>query len=114
METWLVTGSRGFLGTNAGVFLQGRARLVGQTRVSAASTLYERIIALDLRDAAEMARRIYPLMQSDLLEAMKGAKNGRRLLANPDLRDDVRLCVQRETIPFAVTMMPSGVVRKLD
>lgn len=65
-------------------------------------------------DAAEMARRIYPLMQGDLLEAMKGAKNGRRLLANPDLRDDVRLCVQRETVPFAVTMMPSGVVRKLD
>ena len=54
------------------------------------------------------------LMQSDLVEAMKGAKNGRRLLANLELRDDVRLCVQRETIPFAATMMPSGVVRKLD
>ena len=65
-------------------------------------------------DAAEMARRIYPLFQSDLFEAMKGSRNGRRLLANPDLRDDVRLCVQRETIPFAVTLMPSGVVRKLD
>lgn len=65
-------------------------------------------------DAAEMARRIYPLFQSDLFEAMRGSRNGRRLLANPDLRDDVRLCVQRETIPFAATLMPSGVVRKLD
>ncbi|MDP1878039.1 MAG: SDR family oxidoreductase [Actinomycetota bacterium] len=51
METWLVTGSRGFLGTNAAVYLSGRARLVGQARTTEDSRLYERIIGLDLRDA---------------------------------------------------------------
>lgn len=65
-------------------------------------------------DAAELARRIYPLMQNDLVDAMKSSRNGRRLLAIPELRDDVRLCMQRETIPFAATLMPGGAVRKLD
>lgn len=64
-------------------------------------------------DSAEIARRIYPLMQFNLLDAMKQSLNGRRLMANPDLRDDVWLCVQRETVPFAATLLPSGVVRKL-
>src|SRR5712671_5664636 len=35
-------------------------------------------------DSAEVARRIYPLMQFDLLGAMKHSRNGRRLLANPE------------------------------
>ena len=80
METWLVTGSRGFLGTNAGVFLQGRARLVGQARVSAASTLYERIIALDLRDAAEMARLVREVRPDVILNS--AAISGHETSAN--------------------------------
>ena len=64
-------------------------------------------------DSAEIARRIYPLMQFNLLETMKQSTNGRRLLANPELRDDVWLCVQRETIPFVAALMPGGAVRKL-
>lgn len=63
METWLVTGSRGFLGTNAAVFLAGRARLVGQARTTADSHLYERIIGLDLRDAdgvGDLVREVDP------------------------------------------------------
>jgi len=64
-------------------------------------------------DSAEIARRIYPLMQFNLLDGMKHSRNGRRLLANPELRDDVWLCVQRETAPFAATLMPGGTVRKL-
>ena len=64
-------------------------------------------------DSAEMARRIYPLFQLDLLDAMKSSCNGRRLLANPELRDDVRLCVQRETIPFVASLLPGGAVRRL-
>ena len=54
METWLVTGSRGFLGTNAGAYLRGRVNLVGQARVGAESKLYERIVGLDLRNPDEM------------------------------------------------------------
>lgn len=64
-------------------------------------------------DGAEIARRIYPLLQFDLMDAMKSSRNGRRLLASPDLRDDVRLCVQRETIPFVASLLPGGAVRRL-
>lgn len=66
-----------------------------------------------LSDSAEIARRIYPLLQFNLIEAMKHSLNGRRLMANPELRDDVWLCVQRETVAFTAMMMPSGAVRKM-
>jgi len=64
-------------------------------------------------DSAEIARRIYPLLQFNLIDAMKHSRNGRRLMANPELRDDVYLCVQRETVAFVATLMPGGTVRKL-
>jgi len=64
-------------------------------------------------DSAELARRVYPLMQSNLLEAMKSARNGRRLLAHPELRDDVWMCVQRETVSLIAGICPDGAVRRL-
>src|SRR5438105_15698794 len=63
-------------------------------------------------DSAEVARRLYPLMQYDLLGAMKHSRNGRRLFANPELRNDVWFSVQRETLPFAAELCPDGAVRK--
>jgi 2-phosphosulfolactate phosphatase len=63
-------------------------------------------------DSAEIARRIYPLMQYDLLGAMKHSRNGRRLLANPELRSDVWFSVQRETVAFVAEMCADGAVRK--
>src|SRR5262245_26207155 len=66
-----------------------------------------------LSDSAEIARRIYPLLQFNLVDAMKHSRNGRRLLAHPELRDDVWLCVQRETVSFVATLLPSGAVRRL-
>ena len=64
-------------------------------------------------DSAELARRIYPLMQSNLLDAMRGSRNGRRLLSMPALRDDVWFSVQRETVSFTAQMGPDGAVRKV-
>lgn len=64
-------------------------------------------------DSAEIARRLYPLMQANLLEAMKSARNGRRLLAHPELRDDVWYCVQRETVSFVAGREADGAIRKL-
>ena len=82
----------------------------------AAGALCERIwqnyAGGQIADSAEIARRIYPLMQHDLLGAMKHSRNGRRLLANPDLRSDVWYCVQRETIPFVAALTSDGSVRK--
>jgi 2-phosphosulfolactate phosphatase len=65
-------------------------------------------------DSAELARRIYPLMQSNLLDAMKQSRNGRRLFSMPALRDDVWYSVQRETVSFTAQMAADGVVRKMN
>ena len=62
-RTWLITGARGFLGTNAGAALTGRVDLVGQARQSAPSTLYREIVGLDLRDPEpldDLIRRVRP------------------------------------------------------
>ena len=63
LHTWLITGARGFLGTNAGVWLNGRVDLVGQARQSATSPFYREIVGIDLRDPeplTELIRRIRP------------------------------------------------------
>ncbi len=82
--------------------------------VLAAGALCERIWADyasgHVADSAEMARRLYPLMQSDLTGAMRFARNGRRLLELTDLRADVAYCMQREIHPVLVVMQPDGLV----
>ena len=80
METWLVTGSRGFLGTNAGAFLRDRVKLVGQARVGAESALYERIVGLDLRNPAEMVALIAEVRPDVVLNA--AAISGHETSAN--------------------------------
>ena len=84
--------------------------------ILAAGAICERIWQLyaggHTSDSAEVARRLYPLMQYDLLGAMKHSVNGRRLLANPELRNDVWFSVQRETLPFTAELCADGAVRK--
>lgn len=65
-------------------------------------------------DSAELARRVYPLFQPNLLDAMKHSRNGRRLLAHPELRDDVWLCVQRETTRIVAALQSDGSVRVVE
>lgn len=83
----------------------------------AAGALCERIWADyasgHVADSAEMARRLYPLMQSDLLGAMRFSRNGRRLLDHPELRADVAYCMQREIHQLVAVMQPDGLVTKL-
>jgi len=75
-----VTGSRGFLGTNAGAFLRGRVNLVGQARVGAESALYERIIGLDLRNPTQMTDLIAEVRPDVVLNA--AAISGHETSAN--------------------------------
>lgn len=69
MQTWLVTGARGFLGTNVGVALQGRASLVGQARTATTSTVYPRLIATDLSDATGISQTIREVRPDVILHA---------------------------------------------
>ena len=45
---------------------------------------------------------------------LKSPANARRLLAIPELRDDVRICVQRETLTLVAGLDSAGVVRRLE
>ena len=55
-------------------------------------------------DSAHMARRLFRLAQDDVLTAVAQSRNGRRLLSNPELRDDVPFCVQRDLFRLVAEM----------
>ena len=84
--------------------------------VLAAGAVCERVWPLfgggHISDSAEIARRIYPLMQYDLLGAMKHSRNGRRLLANLDMADGVAFCLQRDQFNLVAELQPDGFVRR--
>jgi 2-phosphosulfolactate phosphatase len=53
-----------------------------------------------IADSAAIARTVYLQARGDLLGAMQAARNGRRLLGIPELRDDVAYCLQRNVFDF--------------
>jgi len=57
-----------------------------------------------LSDAALMARQVFQLAQANLLTAASESRNARRLLAIPELSDDVAFCLQRDLFAFAAQM----------
>jgi len=59
-------------------------------------------------DAALMARKLYQLSRADLLAAASEARNGRKLLSNPDLREDVPFCIRQDVFPFAAALQQDG------
>lgn len=83
----------------------------------AAGALCERIwpyyVTGHVSDSAEIARRLYPLFQTDLTGAMQFARNGRRLLEHRELRADVALCVQREIHQLVAALQPDGRVIRI-
>lgn len=66
-----------------------------------------------MSDSAQIARQIYQVSKDNLLRAAQHGRNGRRLLAHPELRDDVPLCFQRDAIDFLAELGKDGVVRRL-
>ena len=63
-------------------------------------------------DSAEIARRDYAQTKSDLAAAVCNATNARRLLAIPELRDDVAFCLQRDIFPLIARMEADGAIRR--
>ena len=62
-------------------------------------------------DSAQLARRLYSLEQNYLLGAVAQTRNGRRLMSNPQLREDVGYCVQRDLLRGLAELGKDGVVR---
>jgi len=80
----------------------------------AAGALADRVwpegAGVEIADSAIMVRQLYRLAQDNLPAALETARNGRRLLANPELRDDVRFCSQCDLLSFVALLQPDGTV----
>jgi len=64
-------------------------------------------------DSAKMVAELYSVAKKDLLSAASSSRNGTRLSAIPELREDVPLCVQRDIFNFAAMLDQDGKVKKV-
>lgn len=91
----------------------GTAEFAALEDVLAAGALCDRLGDWARTDAAELAWRAYRDAQADLLDVVGRSRNGRRLLANPELRADVACCLERDCHPLIGVLQEDGVVRQL-
>jgi 2-phosphosulfolactate phosphatase len=66
----------------------------------------------ELSDSAEIALGAYAQAKTDLPMAVSKSENARRLLAIPELRDDVAFCLQRDIYPLVAKMEDDGTIRQ--
>ena len=66
-----------------------------------------------LEDSARIARGAFLHARNDLADALGQARNARRLLRLPELRDDVEFCVRQDVFDFAAASDAGGWLRRL-
>lgn len=66
-----------------------------------------------LDDSAQIARDLYRGHRHDLAEAARRARNGRRLLGQPELAGDVPVCFEEDRNPRVVRLGPDGFLRTI-
>jgi 2-phosphosulfolactate phosphatase len=66
-----------------------------------------------ISDPAETARRAWAQAKSNLAAAVRNSTNGRRLLAIPELHEDVAFCLQHDVFPLIARMEADGAIRPL-
>jgi 2-phosphosulfolactate phosphatase len=62
-------------------------------------------------DPVETARNAWRNAKANLLEVVSEAENARRLLAIPDLRDDVAFCLRQDVFNLAAVLGRDGAIR---
>ena len=67
--------------------------------------------ALELSASVETARNAWRKAKSNLLAVVSESENARRLLAIPELRDDVAFCLQQDVFNLAAVLGQDGAVR---
>ena len=77
-----------------------------------ADTLWDIFSAGHIADSAQVARNIFHSARADLLGAMRFAANGRRLLGIPELHDDVKFCLEMDSMPTLARLLSNGRVEK--
>jgi len=70
-------------------------------------------VVAQLEDSAGIARGAFLHAQNHLADALGQARNARRLLRLPELRDDVEFCVRQDVFDFAATSDADGWLRRL-
>jgi 2-phosphosulfolactate phosphatase len=73
--------------------------------------LFPDLAGTRISDGAEVARRTYLSFERDPSEAASRSRNGRRLLAIPELRDDVALCFARNRFALVPETGADGALR---
>lgn len=68
----------------------------------------------ELLDSAETATRVYREARPDLFGVISRSQNGRRLMANAELRDDVEYCLGRDACGLVALLGADGMVRRSD
>ncbi len=76
-----------------------------------AELLWPHFSPSDISDSATTALQIYQQSARDLMAAAAYSRNGRRLLANPDLRDDVAWCLQRDIFPLVAKLEDHSITK---
>jgi phosphosulfolactate phosphohydrolase-like enzyme len=66
---------------------------------------------LQMTDSAEIALRAYAQAKSNLAEAICRSQNARRLLAIPELRDDVAFCLRQDVYNLVAVLGRDGSIR---
>ncbi len=69
---------------------------------------------LELADSALLALKAWQLEETDVVGALKQSRNGRRLLAVPDLAADVEFCAGRDRFELVARLRNDGSVRSTD
>jgi 2-phosphosulfolactate phosphatase len=76
--------------------------------------LWNRYQEPQIADSARLSRETFLHACNDLLAAMARSRNGRRLLSNPDLRDDVAFCLRLDACGFVAMLSKDGSVGRLE
>jgi len=66
-----------------------------------------------LSDSTQIAQRTFLSAQSNLSATFSGSQNARRLLAIPELRDDVAFCLQSDIFDLVAEMGTDGAIRRI-
>jgi 2-phosphosulfolactate phosphatase len=75
-------------------------------------SLHERYVPRPtLTETSTAALKKYRMAKADLLTAISHTTNGQRLLAIPELHDDVAFCAQRDIFSIIAALGPDGALR---
>jgi 2-phosphosulfolactate phosphatase len=90
----------------------GTAEFPALEDILCAGALCELLMECRREDSAELALRAYREAKGDLPTTVASSRNGRRLRAIPELREDVEFCLCRDACSFPVLLGADGVVKK--